>query len=34
MYAGIIMLSVVGLTFNYILLSLERRLTRWKPERA
>jgi NitT/TauT family transport system permease protein len=34
MYAGIIMLSAVGLTFNYILLSLERRLTRWKPERA
>lgn len=34
MYAGIIMLSLVGLTFNYTLIALERRLTRWRPAPA
>lgn len=34
MYAGIIVLSGVGLVFNYALLFVERRLTRWKPAHA
>ncbi|WP_157610407.1 ABC transporter permease [Spirillospora albida] len=31
MYAGIVTISVVGLAFNYALVLLERRLTRWHP---
>lgn len=30
MYAGIITISVIGLIVNYVLVSLEKRLTRWK----
>lgn len=33
MYAGIIAISLVGLTFNGILVTIERRLSRWRPER-
>ena len=32
MYAGIIAISLVGLTFNGILVTIERRLSRWRPE--
>ncbi|MFC5468131.1 ABC transporter permease [Cohnella suwonensis] len=31
MFAGIISISALGLIFNYSLVYLERRLTRWKP---
>ncbi|MEV5829334.1 ABC transporter permease [Spirillospora sp. NPDC052242] len=31
MYAGIIAISVLGLAFNYLLVLVERRLTRWRP---
>ncbi|WP_433479177.1 ABC transporter permease [Spirillospora sp. CA-142024] len=30
MYAGIIAISVIGLVFNYLLVLIERRLTRWQ----
>lgn len=30
MYAGIITISVIGVIINYLLVSLEKRLTRWK----
>jgi NitT/TauT family transport system permease protein len=31
MYAGILTISVIGVTFNYLLLLLERRFSRWRP---
>ena len=30
MYAGIIAISIVGLVFNGILVTIERRLSRWR----
>ncbi|NLE81788.1 MAG: ABC transporter permease [Rhodococcus sp.] len=33
MYAGIIAISLVGLIFNFVLVTIERRLSRWRPER-
>jgi NitT/TauT family transport system permease protein len=30
MYAGILLLAVVGLVLNYLLALLERRLLRWR----
>lgn len=33
MYAGIIAISLVGLVFNGILVSIERRLSRWRADR-
>ena len=32
MYAGIIAISLVGLAFNGVLVAIERRLSRWRPE--
>ncbi|MBI1921030.1 MAG: ABC transporter permease [Geobacter sp.] len=32
MYAGILSLSVIGCTVNYVLVEVERRVTRWKEE--
>ena len=32
MYAAIIAISVIGLAFNHLLVVLERRLTRWRPQ--
>jgi NitT/TauT family transport system permease protein len=34
MYAGILAISVLGLTFNGLLVALERRLSRWRTEAA
>ena len=31
MYAGILTISVIGVGFNYLLLLLERRFSRWRP---
>jgi NitT/TauT family transport system permease protein len=31
MYAGIVTISALGLVFNYLLVLLERRFTRWQP---
>jgi NitT/TauT family transport system permease protein len=31
MYAGILTISVIGLIVNYVLVTLEKRLTAWKP---
>jgi len=31
MYAGIIAISVIGTLVNFLLVRLERRLTRWRP---
>ncbi|WP_416062852.1 ABC transporter permease [Rhodococcus indonesiensis] len=33
MYAGIVAISLVGLTFNGILVAVERRLSRWRADR-
>jgi NitT/TauT family transport system permease protein len=30
MYAGILTVSVIGVAFNYLLLSLERRFSTWR----
>jgi NitT/TauT family transport system permease protein len=32
MYAGILTVSVLGLTFNYLLVFLESRVTKWRPQ--
>jgi len=34
MYAGIIAIAVVGLLLNQVLVSLERRFSRWRPSRS
>ncbi|HEY8482574.1 MAG TPA: ABC transporter permease [Spirillospora sp.] len=34
MYAGIIAISVLGLVFNAVLVAVERRFTRWRPDAA
>ncbi|MFI0357814.1 ABC transporter permease [Actinomadura sp. 9N407] len=31
MYAGIVAISAIGLSFNYLLVLVERRCTRWRP---
>jgi NitT/TauT family transport system permease protein len=31
MYAGIVTISLLGLAFNQVLVTVERRLTRWRP---
>lgn len=31
MYAGIVSISVIGVLFNQLLVSLERRFTVWRP---
>ncbi|MGE0219627.1 ABC transporter permease [Mycolicibacterium sp.] len=33
MYAGILTVSVLGLTFNYLLVFVESRVTKWRPTR-
>jgi NitT/TauT family transport system permease protein len=32
MYAVILMMSIIGITLNYLLVLLEKRVTRWKPK--
>ncbi|MFB1299500.1 ABC transporter permease [Mycobacterium sp. pW049] len=32
MYAGILTVSVLGLTFNYLLVFIETRVTKWRPQ--
>ena len=32
MYTVILTMSIIGISLNYILVSLEKRVTRWKPK--
>jgi NitT/TauT family transport system permease protein len=34
MYAGILTIALVGLVFNYVLVLLERRFSRWRTPAA
>ena len=32
MYVGIVAIAIVGLVYNAVLVAIERRLTRWRPQ--